>query len=165
MEIVDDLAALIRRLEEVEKKQAALQAERDHYHALYLEMLERCRKLEKGLVGPKSERLSGDESQLTIGVLETLLSERDLAEIDELAKANEREVKAHNRKKPTGRKPLPDHLPRVDIEVLPEEVLPRTAFEGASGGLRDGHLRRGGAGPRVMGIGGGGGRTEMRATA
>ena len=68
MEIVDDLAALIRRLEEVEKKQAALQAERDHYRALYLEMLERCRK------------------------------------------------------KPTGRKPLPDHLPRVDIEVLPEEV-------------------------------------------
>ena len=45
------------------------------------------------------------------------------------------------------------------------QVLPRTAFEGASGGLRDGHLRRGGAGPRVMGIGGGGGRTEMRATA
>ncbi len=122
MEIVDDLAALIRRLEEVEKKQAALQAERDHYRALYLEMLERCRKLEKGLVGPKSERLSGDESQLTIGVLETLLSERDLAEIDELAKANEQEVKAHKRKKPTGRKPLPDHLPRVDIEVLPEEV-------------------------------------------
>ena len=36
---MDDLAALIRRLEEVEKKQAALQAERDHYHALYLEML------------------------------------------------------------------------------------------------------------------------------
>ena len=85
-------------------------------------MLERCRKLEKGLVGPRSERLSGDESQLTIGVLETLLSERDLAEIDELAKANEQEVKAHKRKKPTGRKPLPDHLPRVDIEVLPEEV-------------------------------------------
>ena len=117
-----DLDALVRRLEEVEKAQAALRSERDHYHALYLEMLERCRKLEKGLVGPKSERLSGDESQLTIGVLQTLLSERDLAEIDDLAKANEQEVKAHTRKKPTGRKPLPEHLPRVDIEVVPEEV-------------------------------------------
>jgi transposase len=32
------------------------------------------------------------------------------------------EVRAHERRPPTGRKPLPDKLPRVDIEVLPPEV-------------------------------------------
>jgi transposase len=31
-------------------------------------------------------------------------------------------VRSHTRQRPTGRKPLPDHLPRVEIEVLPEEV-------------------------------------------
>lgn len=30
--------------------------------------------------------------------------------------------KGHTRRKPTGRKPLPEHLPRVEIEVLPPEV-------------------------------------------
>ena len=124
-----DLDALIRRLEEVEQGQVVLQAklataatERERYRELYLEMLERCRKLEKGLMGPKSERLSEDEYQLTLGILEMLLSERDLAAIDDLAKADEQEVAAHKRKKPTGCKPIPDHFPRVDIEILPEEV-------------------------------------------
>ena len=32
------------------------------------------------------------------------------------------EVKAHERAKPTGRQPLPEHLPRVDIEIVPEQV-------------------------------------------
>jgi len=32
------------------------------------------------------------------------------------------EAEAHTGPKPTGRKPLPDKLPRVDIEVLPPEV-------------------------------------------
>ena len=46
------------------------------------------------------------------------------AELDAaLAAANaEQEIPAHTRRKPTGRKPLPEHLPRVEIEVLPPEV-------------------------------------------
>jgi transposase len=41
------------------------------------------------------------------------------------------EVAAHERAKPTGRKPLPETLPRVDIEVLPPEVQAKglDAFE------------------------------------
>ena len=31
-------------------------------------------------------------------------------------------VETHERKKPTGRKPLPEHLPRVQVEILPPEV-------------------------------------------
>ena len=36
---------------------AKLRDEREHYHALYLEMLEKLRKLELGLLGQKAERL------------------------------------------------------------------------------------------------------------
>jgi transposase len=31
-------------------------------------------------------------------------------------------VQTHERRKPTGRKPLPEHLPRIHVEVLPVEV-------------------------------------------
>jgi transposase len=34
----------------------------------------------------------------------------------------EQDVKAHTRQRPTGRKPLPEKLPRVDIEILPPEA-------------------------------------------
>ena len=40
-------------------------------------------------------------------------------------------IAQHERAKPTGRKPLPEKLPRIDIEVLPPEVQARglDAFE------------------------------------
>lgn len=107
-----DLAEISRRLE-------ALEEERDTYKTLYLEMLERCRKLELGLMGQKSERLRGDDGQqLSLSVLEMMLSNAELAELPEPPS----EVKSHTRKKPTGRKPLPDHIPRVDVEIIPPEV-------------------------------------------
>ena len=31
-------------------------------------------------------------------------------------------IREHERQKPTGRKPPPEHLPRVDVEVLPDDV-------------------------------------------
>ncbi len=48
-----------------------------------------------------------------------MLDERDRAAIEEL---QTEEVRGHKRRKPTGRKPIPDDLPRVDIEILPPEV-------------------------------------------
>src|SRR5207237_5308416 len=47
---------------------------------------------------------------------------------DEKSASNE---KAQERKKPTGRKPLPESLPRIEIEVLPPEVerLGKDQFE------------------------------------
>ena len=48
-DVTDDIAQLARRLDELERTQAKLQAERDQYRVLYQEMLERCRKLELGL--------------------------------------------------------------------------------------------------------------------
>ncbi len=131
---MSDLDALLRRLDELDHEQALMrerlgevdkerekaQQDRDHYRHLYQEMLERCRKLEKGLLGQKSERLGDDGTQLSLGVLELVLGERARAEIDDLAQ--EQVVKEHKRNKPTGRKPIPEHLPRVEIVITPEEV-------------------------------------------
>ena len=39
-----------------------------------------------------------------------------------MIKSSESKVDGHTRQKPTGRKPLPEHLPRVDIEILPDDV-------------------------------------------
>jgi hypothetical protein len=50
------LAALSARVDGLAAEREALAAERDEYRKLYLQMLERCRKLELGLAGPKRER-------------------------------------------------------------------------------------------------------------
>ncbi|MEQ8565218.1 MAG: IS66 family transposase [Deltaproteobacteria bacterium] len=114
-----DLDQLARRLDELERRSAAAEQERDTYRALYLEMMERCRKLERGLLGQATERLPKNEQQLSLDILGHMLDERDRAAIEEL---QTEEVRGHKRRKPTGRKPIPDDLPRVDIEILPPEV-------------------------------------------
>ena len=81
-------------------------------------MLEQCRKLELGLLGQKSERLGDNDAQLTMSVLATLLGERPA--VDEAPPTQP--VREHERQKPTGRKPLPEQLPRVEVEVLPDDV-------------------------------------------
>lgn len=123
---MSDLAELLRRVELLEKEQATIREEsnefreeRDAYHALYLETLERCRKLELGLRGQKSERLA-NEAQLSFDVLNMLLAEDGQTDLSELE--SETQVASHERRKPTGRKPIPEHLPRVDIEIIPDEV-------------------------------------------
>ena len=120
-----DIDALVRRLDELEREQRQMQQSlqtteraRDDYRALYQQMLERCRKLERGLLGQKAERLPAHESQLSLEVLASVLGEQ----ARDLAPPQVEEVRAHRRAKPTGRKTLPDEIPRVDIEVLPDEV-------------------------------------------
>lgn len=99
---------------------ARLEAEAkcEGYRQRYLEVLEKCKMLENGIIaGQKAERLSGDEAQLTLAVLGTLLGGQ------EPESKPKQKVEAHERKKPTGRKPLPEHLPRIDVEVVPDEVM------------------------------------------
>ena len=121
-----DLGKLSQRLDELERSQVELkdslrkaEEARDAYHHLYMEMMERCRKLERGLMGPSSERLPKDDDQLSLKIIDLALDERDKAEVSKL---ETEEVKSHKRRKPTGRKPIADVLPRVDIEILPDEV-------------------------------------------
>jgi transposase len=121
---VSDVAEIVKRLDELEKRVATAEREREEYRALYLQTMERCRKLELGILGSKSEHLSANEAQLSLDVLSMMLGQRQRADLDAaLAAANtEQEIPAHKRRKPTGRKPLPEHLPRVEIVVLPPEV-------------------------------------------
>ena len=121
---MSSVAEIAHRLDELEKRFAAAERERDEYRALYLETMERCRKLELGILSSKSERVADNGAQLSLDVLAMVLGDRKRAELEAaLAAANaDQEVKAHTRRPPTGRKPLPEHLPRVVIEVLPPEV-------------------------------------------
>jgi len=117
---VPDAPSIEERLAALETQLSALGAERDQYKKLYLEMLERCRKLELGILGQKREKLSAGDEQMTLSLLEMMLGRRDAAPEPPPEKTP---VKAHDRAKPTGRKPIPDSLPRVHIEVHPPEVL------------------------------------------
>ena len=108
---------MVVELAQLQAENEQLIEERDQYRELYLKTLEQCRKLELGILGQKSERIVGDEAQLTMAVLATLLGKHDAA-----PPVVEQPVREHTRAKPTGRKPLPENLPRVDVEVLPEEV-------------------------------------------
>ena len=117
------------QLESIVAEQAAtidkLSVEREQYRKLYMDLLERCALLEKGIVtGKKAERFKGQDAQaqLTLQMLEMLLEkEEGESAAPEPAENDTEKVREHERKKP-GRKLLPEHLPRVKIEVLPLEV-------------------------------------------
>jgi transposase len=124
--VSDDVAALRTEVEKLSADVAQLTADREHYRELYLAALEQCRKLELGILGPKGERIPGG-AQLSMSLLETLLGHTPTPEPEPARET----VREHTRAKPTGRKPLPEHLPRVDVEVVPPEVERegRDAFE------------------------------------
>jgi transposase len=115
-ERIDALQETVRGLSE---QNAQLAEERERYRTLYLQMLELNKKLERGLLGQKAEKLPPDQAQLTLALLATLLGDRPGAESPAEAV---QQIGPHTRSKPTGRKPLPENLPRVEIEILPDEV-------------------------------------------
>jgi transposase len=116
------LAQLSARIDSLAAEREALATERDEYRKLYLQMMERCRKLELGLVGAQRERLSESDAQLTMSMLGLLVGSGAGGSAALPAPAPppaETPIAAHTRAKPTGRKPLPEKLPRVEVEVLP----------------------------------------------
>ncbi len=122
---MSSVSELTERLEKMQQEVSQLrelvlktQKQRDQYHRLYLQMMECNRKLEVGLMGKKAERLPRDSSQLSFQVLEQMLGDKAVREVEELEVT---EVRSHERHKSTGRKPFPEHFPRVDIEIIPEE--------------------------------------------
>lgn len=120
---MSEVEALAERLAALEREQASIRAsldraesERDEYHKLVRLLREENERLKRGLLGQKAERLPPDERQLSLSILRMLLDKDDGAEpVVET-------VRTHQRRKPTGRKPLPEDLPRVEIELLPPEV-------------------------------------------
>ena len=119
-------------LESLVAQQAAtidkLSAERAQYRKLYLDLLERCAMLERGIiVGKKAEPFRGEDPQLTLQMLEMLLGEEDESQAPGAPGDDSEKVREHERRKP-GRKLLPEHLPQVEIEVL--SIEDRSAAQG-----------------------------------
>ncbi len=110
---VAPLAAEVTRLQAA---LAAMTAERDRYRHLYEQLREAYAKLAHGLRGQQAERLPPDDRQLTLSLLGTLLG------TDATATPPAQPVRAHARRPSTGRQPLPAHLPRVKIELIPDDV-------------------------------------------
>lgn len=120
--IEEKLALLEQSVAALTVERNACQAERDQYQKLYLSMLELCRKLERGILSQKRERFVDGDASLTMSLLELMTGNTPNAVTAPPPLSARDEVEAHTRAKPTGRKPLPANLPRVDIEVLPLEV-------------------------------------------
>lgn len=127
-----DVAELARDNAELRATVTKLEKERERYRALYQEMLEKARKLELGLLGQKSERMPTSELQLSLQLLAGLLGEQefvldeDADDEDDEASTTEADIEdaeSESRPKPTGRRRIPESLPVVEIEVVPEEVL------------------------------------------
>jgi transposase len=111
------IADLEARSTELEARLLAVERERDEYRKLYLLAREENAQLKRGLIGHKAHRPAADDGQLSLAVLGLLLGEEPAA----AAKAPPQLVAAHTRQQPV-RKPFPEHLPRVSVEVLPPEV-------------------------------------------
>jgi transposase len=71
------LDQLRRETEELRQAHEKATSDREQYRALYMQMLERCRLLERGIVaGKKAERFAGDDAnQLSMQLLGMLLAE------------------------------------------------------------------------------------------
>lgn len=155
---VDLVAAQFDVLDSDTHRKALLEAirARDVYRKLIDELKEKVEKLERGLIGPKSERFKGgDDSQLSLQILAQLLGASDVegadakqladellaqAEAEAQAAAGDGEgggndgtdEKPHRPpRKPTGRSTKGQQVQRVTIEMVPDEVkrLGLDAFE------------------------------------
>lgn len=121
-ELEASLEALVTRNEALCSENERLAAEREQYRALYQQMLETCKKLERGLIGQKAERLPADEAQLTLQLLGALLGKKSGEDEAPAETEPSAPPPKPTRRKPTGRKPLPEDLPVVEIEVIPDNV-------------------------------------------
>lgn len=111
-------AGLLARIAELERTV-------EEYRKLYLLAREEIAQLKRGLIGRRIDRPPLDDPQLSLAVLNLLLGTDTAA-----APPATELVTEHTRKKPV-RKPFPEELARVRIEIVPPEVesAGRDAFE------------------------------------
>src|SRR4051812_29965128 len=97
---------------------AKVERELNEYKKLYALLREENERLKRGLLGQKAEKLPQNDAQLSLAVLELMMSSASDAPVD---LPEDQQVEAHTRQKPK-RKPLLAEWPRVYIELVPPEV-------------------------------------------
>lgn len=127
------------RIRGLEQQVEQLAGEVQHYRKLYTDQLTRCALLERGIIaGRKAERVPEGEqveqlSMQLLGMMFGALQAEPTAQGDEGRSAEPEVLKADeplpdssseptSRPRPTGRKRPPEALPRIVIEVIPEDV-------------------------------------------
>ena len=121
-ELEDSLTRLRAVLDEYEKRLprvAELERSVKEYEKLIRLLKEENERLKRGLLGKKAERFSTNDSQLSLAMLQMAFGTEPVAPTDD--PEAERIVAEYTRKQPK-RKPLPEALLRVPIEILPLEV-------------------------------------------
>jgi len=122
-ELEDSLTRLRVVLDEYEKRLlprvAELERSIKEYEKLIRLLREENERLKRGLLGQKAERFSTNDSQLSLAMLQMAFGTEPTVPTDE--PEADRVVAEYTRKQPK-RKPLPEALPRVPIEILPLEV-------------------------------------------
>jgi transposase len=129
---VTDPAILEQRLNALEAKLtqivgdaadkiAKLQEERDEYRNLVKHLREENERLKRGLIGQKAERVARNDAQMSLAILGLAMAGASAGSEEPAPPPMEQIVAEHTRRKPV-RKPLPENLPRVKIELLPPEV-------------------------------------------
>lgn len=111
------IADLEARSVELETRLVQVERERDEYRTLYLLAREENAQLKRGLIGQKAHRPPENDAQLSLAVLGLLLGEEHPA----APATTTQVVSSHTRQQPV-RKPFPEHLPRVSVEIVPPEV-------------------------------------------
>jgi len=119
------------QVETLTREVEALRGRFTQLERAYLDLLATNKNLERGILFQGRERDLAGNVTLSILALMTGKNAPPPAPPPPPPPPDKGTVREHERAKPTGRKPLPEHLPRVDIEVLPPEVvqLGREAFE------------------------------------
>ncbi len=98
-----------------------LKNERNRFKELYMQLLEKCAKLERGILSQqRRERYSTHPNQIALPLIGMLTGNPEPSPPLQTPPSSTPPKKP--RPKPTGRKPLPEKLPRIDIEILPPEV-------------------------------------------
>jgi transposase len=120
---VSDGVSVELRLAALEAQIVALVQERDEYRKLVLHLREENERLRRGLLGQKAERLPKNDAQLSLLMLGLAFGGDASTSTETSAPPApaDQVVSEHTRAKPV-RRPLPDDLPRVHIEIVPPEV-------------------------------------------
>jgi transposase len=114
-------ARLEARLDAVEADNKRLAHERDEYKKLAGLLQEQVERLKRGLIGQKAERLPKNDAQLSLAILNLALGGDATAAPEPPSEPAVQTVPEHQRRKPV-RKPFPNDLPRVDVDIVPVEV-------------------------------------------